>query len=390
VRVVIAPDSYKGTLTAREAARAIAQGIQKSNKTADIVIAPMADGGEGTIPVWSEKKGGKRIQVTVIDPLSTARQASYLSLPDGEVVIELAAASGILFVPVSQRTSENALRATTYGTGELIVHALEHGAEYIVIALGGSATTDGGYGLLRALGAVYYDAAGNILDGRDATQLQVLDKIDIHGLHPRFFEAEFTLACDVTNPLCGENGAAHVFGPQKGLMGQSITKRDSELNHFATLLEQAFAKRTNIAKIPASGAAGGTALPILAAGIVKVQSGASLIGEVIELEKHIAEADFVLTGEGRVDSGTLSGKVPFYVAELAAKYDKPCGVIAGVLGEGHEELFNHGVTHMIAASPKQVSQAELEKNAATWLQVAAYHVFLDMVKDKRDTRTKSD
>ena len=239
---------------------------------------------------------------------------------------------------------------------------------------------------MRALGAIYYDASGNVLDGRDATELAVLDTIDVRGVHPRFYEAEFTLACDVTNPLCGENGAARVFGPQKGLAAADVAKRDTELKHFATLLEQAFTKKENIAQIPSSGAAGGAALPILAGGMAWVRSGASLVGEVIELEKQIAEADFVITGEGRVDEGTLAGKVPSYVAKLAAKYDKPCAVIAGVLGEGHEELFNHGVTHMMAASPKKVSKAELEQNAAAWLQEAAYHVFLDMLKDKRDNR----
>ncbi len=383
VKVVIAPDSFKGTLTAKDAARAMMQGVRKANKTVDTILAPMADGGEGTIPTWSDKAGGRMVTLTVVDPLSHARQASYLFLQNSQAVIELAAASGISFVPNLERNPENALRATTYGTGELILHALENGASSIVLALGGSATTDGGFGLLRALGAIYYDAFGKTLDGRDGTQLERLDKIDTHGVHPRFFDVEFVLACDVSNPLCGENGAAEIFGPQKGLSGDSIVKRDKELKHFAMLLEEAFANKKDIAQIPSSGAAGGTALPILAGAHAKVRSGASIIGEVIELEKLISSADMVITGEGRVDKGTLSGKVPLYVAELAAKYEKPCAVVAGTLGSGHEALFDHGVTHMIAASPKQATPAELEQNASLWLQMAAYHVFLDMLKDKQ-------
>lgn len=380
VRVLITPDSFKGTLTAEEAARAMAAGVRRSNRDMEMILAPMADGGEGTIAVWQNGVGGKRMRMNVIDPLAHSISAVYLLLEPHQAVIELAMASGLELVPETARNNENALSATTYGTGQLIVDALEKGVNEIVLALGGSATTDGGFGLLRALGAVYYDADGGLLDGSDAKQLARLHHIDVNGIHPRFYQVRFTLASDVTHLLCGEGGAAAVFGPQKGLSSAGIALRDKELARFSHLLQETFAVTRPLADIPGVGAAGGAGLPLLILEQTKIISGASLLAKAIDLEAKVAEVDWVITGEGRTDAQTLHGKVVHHVAQLCAKYQKPCAVIAGSLGKGYELMFEHGVTHMLAATPENAKLSEIKERAHEWVQGASYHVGLDFQK----------
>ncbi|WP_188882019.1 glycerate kinase, partial [Alicyclobacillus cellulosilyticus] len=242
MRIVIAPDSFKGTLSAAAAAAAMAQGVRRVVPAADVAVFPMADGGEGTLEVLLAAQGGVRYEVDTWDPLGRPVRAAFGWLASGAgrtAVVELAAASGLVFLAEAERTPSAALAASTYGTGELIRAALDAGADEVVLTLGGSATTDGGFGLLTALGATARAAGGRPLSGRDARELGLVEHVDLAGLHPRFHHVVFRLASDVTHPLCGPDGAARVFGPQKGMDEAAIVRRDEELARWAERLSAA-------------------------------------------------------------------------------------------------------------------------------------------------------
>jgi len=382
VRVLIAPDSFKGTMTAEQAARAMANGVRRVEKQIEVVLMPMADGGEGTIQVLHSRLGGKLHMHSVFNPFAALVQAPTLHLSDGTVVVEMAAASGLGLIPKSRHNNRSALRASTFGTGELVRAALEGGAKQIVLTLGGSATTDGGFGLLQALGAVYYDTAGVVLDGRDSGHLASIAEIDVKGVHPKFFTTPFILATDVTNPLCGADGAAVVYGPQKGLSATGVSQRDMELARFARLVCQAFAVSEEIAARSGAGAAGGIGLPFLAQENTRLESGATFVGTAIGFEQELLRCDWVMTGEGKTDGQSVAGKVPAYVAQMSSRHEKPCVVVSGALGSGCEELFHLGVTHMIAASPEDADESTLRQHALGYVQQAAFHVAADMVKSR--------
>jgi glycerate 2-kinase len=380
VRILVAPDSFKGTLSAKDAARAMANGIKRVDKNATVICAPMADGGEGTVDAWhSANSGARMVSMGVSDPHGISTQGSYLLLPDQTAVLELAQASGIMRLTSADFNNTRALSASTFGTGEILIHALEQGVQRVILALGGSATTEGGFGLLQAIGAVYYDHDGQIVSGQDATNLSRVARIDARGVHKQFFNVEFTLATDVHNVLCGSQGAAAIFGPQKGLSATGITVRDAELARFASLVKEAFEVVRPIERLEGCGAAGGAGLPFLVLPSTKVISGARLVGEAIGLPSLVEEADWVMTGEGCTDAQTLQGKVPAYVASLASLQDKPCAVVSGKLGKGCEGLFQAGVTHMISATPEGVSAPEFAEPALEFLQLAAYNMAQDLM-----------
>lgn len=339
MKVVIAPDSFKDSLSALGVAQAIAKGWQNVFPDAETLICPMADGGEGTIEAVLEVCEGEWREKTVLGPLGQSVQARWGWLEKQKIaIIEMAQASGIQLVPPFER---DACQSTTFGTGQLILDALDAGAKDIILTVGGSATNDGGTGLLSALGAVLLDANHNVLP-LGGLALKNLSKIDLTHFDPRIQQTRFLLAADVTNPLCGPNGASYIFGPQKGASPAQVELLDGALAHFAdvSLKLLGFDKRDEAG----SGAAGGLGFAAKSYLNAEFKAGVKVVAELNQLAHKISNADWVITGEGKFDQQTLSGKTVFGVSQIAKTHNVPVIVIAGTLGEGYQALYEHGVT----------------------------------------------
>ncbi|WP_285727127.1 glycerate kinase [Psychromicrobium xiongbiense] len=356
MRVLIAPDKFKGTLTAAEAAAAISEGVLRVYPEAVITTLPMADGGEGTVEAAVAAGFDERINAVVGPILKPTAAAWALSPASGGLsaeapvtaVIETAQASGYL---LAERTPENALRAHSYGCGQLIAAALDAGATEIILGLGGSAMSDGGTGALRALGLKLLDRHGALvpLGGGNLVDIAVLDASE---LDPRLATTRIRVAVDVDNPLYGPLGAAHVFGPQKGADADGVERLDAGLRHLASLLREATGVDPNL---PGAGAAGGFPASWVALAGAKLESGVALVAELVGLDARIAEADLVVTGEGSVDSQSLAGKTPVGVARAAQKAGIPVVLVAGQLSVDYEELAALGV--VAAASAAEVARS---------------------------------
>ena len=354
MKVVIAPDSFKDSLSALKVAQAIAKGWQAVFPHAETLICPMADGGEGTIEAVLEVCKGEWREKTVVGPLGQPVQAKWGWLEHQKIaIIEMAQASGIQLVPPSER---DACHSTTFGTGQLILDALDAGAKDIILTVGGSATNDGGTGLLSALGAVLLDANQKVLPA-GGLALSNLSHIDLTHFDSRIQHTRFLLAADVTNPLCGPNGASHIFGPQKGASPTQVTLLDAALAHFADVSAEllGFDKRDEAG----SGAAGGLGFAAKSYLNADFKAGVKVVAELNQLEHKIADADWVITGEGKFDQQTLSGKTVFGVSQIAKAHNVPVIVIAGTLGEGYQALYEHGVTaaFSLANGPITLEQA---------------------------------
>jgi glycerate kinase len=336
--VVIAPDSYGGALDSVGVAAAIGAGWSDARPTDTIIRRPMADGGEGTLAAVADALGGgadlREIETT--DALGRPVTASWLLLDEGRsAFIEMAAASGLARLEAAERTPENAARASTRGTGDLLRAALDAGAGRITIGLGGSATTDGGSGMLRALGARFLDRAGTELpDGGGA--LAALDRIDASTLDPRLGEVRLEVASDVTNPLCGSRGAAATYGPQKGADPSAVAALDAALATFGNAIEKATGRL--VADLPGAGAAGGTTAGLLGFTGAVVRPGVEVVAELVGLADALDTADLVITGEGRADEQTLQGKTAIGVATLARPRNTPVVLLCGGLGPGAAAL----------------------------------------------------
>ncbi|MFC0211980.1 glycerate kinase [Paenibacillus chartarius] len=353
MKIVVAPDSFKGSLTAIEACRAIEEGIRRAAPEADIVKVPMADGGEGTAQSLVDAMQGQMRQVAVRGPLGNPVAAKYGILPDRTAVIEMAEASGLYRIPAKRR---NPLLTSTYGTGELIVDALDQGCRRFIVCLGGSATNDGGAGMVQALGAGLLDEDGRqLLPG--GGRLGALQRIDISGIDPRLQDCTFTAACDVDNPLCGPRGASHVFGPQKGATPDMIGTLDRHLRHYAEVIERELGKQ--ILHVPGAGAAGGMGAAVLAFLNGTLRKGVELVMEAADLKNKLHGADLVITGEGQSDFQTAMGKAPFGVAKAAQQAGAPVVLISGSIGAGIEALYEHGVVSVfsIVNRPMPLEQA---------------------------------
>lgn len=339
MKVVIAPDSFKDSLSALGVAQAIAQAWQKVFPEAETILCPMADGGEGTLEAVLEVCKGEWREKTVVGPLDKPVQAKWGWLEKQKIaMIEMAQASGIQLVPPSER---DACQSTTFGTGQLILDALDAGAKDIILTVGGSATNDGGTGLLSALGAVLLDANQNVLPA-GGLALSNLSKIDLTHFDPRIQQTRFLLAADVTNPLCGPNGASYIFGPQKGATPAQVQLLDQALAHFADVSAQllGFDKRDEAG----SGAAGGLGFAAKSYLNAEFKAGVEVVAELNQLAHKMSNADWVITGEGKFDRQTLNGKTVFGVSRVAKMKNVPVIVIAGSLGEGYQALYEHGVT----------------------------------------------
>lgn len=340
MKIIIAPDSFKGSLTAQEAVQAIRTGILRALPEAECVGVPMSDGGEGTVRSLVDATGGRIVRVSVTDPLGRPTNAEYGILGDERTaVIEMAAASGIQYV---DETTRNPLTATTYGTGELIKDALDRGVTDIIVGLGGSATNDGGAGMAQALGVRLLDADGMPLPFGGAA-LAELSTVDTSGLDPRLAGARIRLASDVTNPLTGARGASVVFGLQKGATADMVERLDAALSHYAAVIREQLGRE--IESVPGAGAAGGLGAGFLAFTEASMQSGVDLVVEATGLTSLAKGADYCLTGEGGVDSQTQYGKTPMGVARAVKQASPNCTVVAlaGCIGPGADRLYDLGI-----------------------------------------------
>jgi len=368
-KVVIAPDSFKESLSALEVAEAIERGFRQIFPQVQYVKLPMADGGEGTVDSMVAATGGEIVTVAVTGPLGQPVQAFYGLLGEGETaVIEMAAASGLHLAPKAQRDPR---MTTSYGTGELIKAALDRGVKTIILGIGGSATNDGGAGMMQALGARLLDENRQALPPGGAALAQ-LAYIDLSGVDPRLQQVSITAACDVDNPLCGANGASAVFGPQKGATPEMVTQLDAALRHYGTLLEQATGRE--VINAPGAGAAGGMGAALLGMLNARLRPGIEIVIETLQLEEALRDADLVITGEGRLDSQSIHGKTPIGVARVAKRFGLPVIGIAGSLSKDYQVVHQHGIDAAFSVLDRVVSLEEALAEAADNLEVTARNV----------------
>ena len=354
MKIVIAPDSFKDSLSAEKVADAIAAGLADVMPHAQLVKCPMADGGEGTVEAIVAAGNGQLRRNHVQGPLGAPVEAHWGWLPDSHTaIIEMAEASGLQLLKPEQR---NACITSTFGTGELIKAALDAGARRVILAIGGSATNDAGAGALQALGLGLFDAQGNHLP-RGGLALAHVARIELSGLDPRLAEVRFEIAADVNNPLCGEHGASAIFGPQKGASAEQVRLLDQALGHFADHCANVLPK--DVRHEPGSGAAGGLGFAAKAFFGAQFRAGVEVVAELVGLAEAVKGADLVITGEGRFDAQTLRGKTPFGVASIARAEGVPVVVLAGTLGEGYQALYEHGINaaFAIASGPMTLQDA---------------------------------
>lgn len=371
MKIILAPDSFKGSLTSPEVAEALETGIRRALPNAECVSIPMADGGEGTVRSLLDAVGGELIGCTVKGPSGRKVAAGYGMLADNRTaVIEMAAASGLALVDAG---TGNPMKATSYGTGELIRHALDRGAQEIILGIGGSATNDAGVGMAQALGVVFRDGAGRIIreDGAGG-MLHRIESVDLAGAHPGLREAHLLVACDVDNPLTGKNGAAHVFAPQKGADAAMVKVLDANLKHLAGVIERDLGQ--DVDEVPGAGAAGGMGAGLLVFTGAELQRGIDIICKATSIETHLRTADLVITGEGRVDFQTPFGKTPAGIARLAGKHGVPVVAIGGGLADDAREVFRHGITGLEAAIARDMTLDEALANTGEYIANAAERV----------------
>lgn len=338
MKIVIAPDSFKESLSALDVATQIELGFRDVFPAASYVKLPVADGGEGTVDAMVAATQGKIVNLTVTGPSGEPVDAFYGLSGDGRcAIIEMAAASGLERVPSGQR---DVLRATSWGTGELILHALNNGIEHLIIGLGGSATNDGGAGMMQALGARLLDDRGEQI-GYGGAALSALKAIDLDEFDARILRCKIEVACDVTNPLLGEQGASAVFGPQKGADAQQVQQLDDALAHFATVIQRDLG--VDVLSLPGGGAAGGLGAGLYAFCQATLRPGIEIVTDAVGLDAQVQNATLVITGEGRIDSQTIHGKVPTGVARIAKRYNKPVIAIAGSLTRDAGIVHQHGL-----------------------------------------------
>ena len=413
MHILIAPDSFKESLTATKVAQAIATGLQLEWPDAHYTLLPLADGGEGTVDILVSTLDGHYIPVKVHDPLMRPIFARYGTINDGQTaIIEVASASGLALVDPEDR---NALTATSFGTGELIRHALDHGIHDFIIGLGGSATTDGGAGIAQALGFTLHDEGEDPSDLADAIGQEInvgevaghtsetieaikkdlklggaalvnIARIDDTFVHPGLAQSRFQIACDVSNPLCGPNGAAAVYGPQKGATPEQVEVLSNALLNYAMLLgfslslereleihAEGLLPTSDFAYLPGGGAAGGIAAGLLALTPATLKPGFELVAEVCNLESAIESADLIITGEGKIDAQTEQGKVPSGVAQLAQKYNKPTIAFCGTADKNDHPLFQKILSIDSIATSRQDAMLNATEHLSTLAESFAKH-----------------
>lgn len=369
MKIVIAPDSFKESLSAEQVASAIAQGFSSILPDAEYVQLPVADGGEGTTAALVTSTQGTFLQNQVQDPLGQPIIATWGILGDAQTaVIETAAASGLDLIPSGQR---NPMVASSYGTGELIRAALDKGVSRIIFGLGGSATNDCGAGILCALGARLLDASGQPCSPGGGS-LDKLAMLDISQLDPRLKQVKFEVACDVDNPLLGSEGASSIFGPQKGATPVQVKHLDLNLAHFAKHLNRV--SNTDVTRIPGAGAAGGIGATLCALFNAELKSGIEIVLNAVRIDQHLQSADLVITGEGRIDSQSLRGKTPVGVAKRAKRYNCPVIALAGSMTQQQTPLKACGIDAVFSVVPGVVTLPEALQQAELNIQNCANNI----------------
>lgn len=371
MKIVIAPDSFKESLSALEVATQIEAGFRDVFPTWTYVKVPVADGGEGTVAALVAATGGRVVGRTVTGPLGAPVEAFFGISGDGSTaIVEMAAASGLALVPQARR---DPLAATSYGVGELLLAALDAGARKLIVGIGGSASNDGGAGMAQALGVRLLDAQGHAFAaGAGGGALAALARIDASGLDRRLRQCAIQVACDVDNPLTGPAGASAVFGPQKGATPALVAQLDANLQHYATVIEADLGSA--VAALPGAGAGGGLAAALVAFLGAQLRPGADIVAEALGLDALVADADLVITGEGRLDSQSVHGKTPLGVARIARRHGKPVVAIGGGLGVGAELLHAHGIDAMFGAVQRVCTLEQALAEAAANLRLAARNV----------------
>jgi glycerate kinase len=366
MKVIVAPDKFKGSLSAPEAARAIARGVGHAAPGASVDLIPMADGGEGTVEALVEATGGSYLEVTASGPLGEPVVARYGQLGDGRTaVVAMASASGLVLIPTDRR---DPMRASTRGTGELLMAAILEGATRLIVGIGGSATNDGGAGLAQALGYRLLDAEGHELPPGGGS-LDRLDRIDPTGRDPRLAGVSVEVACDVANPLCGPQGASRIYGPQKGATPDQIGTLDRNLAHFARIVERDLG--ISVADLPGSGAAGGLGAGLMAFASGTLRPGISLVIDAVGLADRLRGADLCLTAEGAIDGSSAFGKTAVGVARLARTLGCPTLAIAGSIGPGAEDVILEGIDAYFSLCPGPITLDEAIARASELLGRAA-------------------
>ncbi|MGL6176554.1 MAG: glycerate kinase [Vibrionaceae bacterium] len=369
MKIVIAPDSFKESLSAMAVADAIEAGFKQVFPDAQYVKLPMADGGEGTVQSLIDATQGRLFEVPVTAPLGNRVQGFLGLLGDGKrAVIEMAAASGLHLVAPEQR---NPLITSSFGTGELILRALDLGVTHLILGIGGSATNDGGAGMMQALGAKLLKNDGSAI-AHGGAALAELASIDLSTLDPRLSSLHIEVACDVDNPLCGAKGASAVFGPQKGATPEMVAQLDSALSHYADCIERATGKQ--VRDIAGTGAAGGMGAALVGLLNAKLKPGIAIVIEALNLAHIVADADLVITGEGRIDSQTIHGKTPIGVARCAKQFGKPVIGIAGCLSDDCGVVHAHGLDAVFAVVNRAMPLPEALATAKINLELTARNV----------------
>ena len=370
MKVVVAVDSFKGSMTSMEAARAVRDGILAADPKTYIVIKPLADGGEGTTDALIEGMHGEKVKITVTGPYGEKIDSYYGYLPEKKTaVIEMAAAAGITL-----SDKREPMQATTYGVGEMISDAIDRGCRNIIMGIGGSATTDGGIGMMKALGIQFLDENGNDV-GEGAQALFRVRKIQKEGVHPFLSKVRFQIACDVTNPLCGSQGAVYVFGSQKGVTEEIKAMLDEAMNRYAAMVESTLGIRCR--DIPGAGAAGGLGFACLAFLNAVLTPGIDLVLNAVDLESELLDADIVVTGEGRLDEQTAMGKAPVGVAKRAKKYGAKVIAFAGSVTEGAGACNKEGIDAFfpIVRGVTTLDEAMSKETAMANMRAASEQVF---------------
>lgn len=374
MKILIAPDSFKENLSAKEVAQAIERGIKRVDENIQTSIVPMADGGEGTVESLVEATDGQIINVKVKDPLMRDIDSYYGVLGDRKTaVIEMAATSGLALLEKDER---NPMDTTSFGTGQLIKYAIEEGYKDIIIGIGGSATNDGGAGMLMALGAKLLDANGEDI-GLGAKGLGKLKSIDLYNFHEDIKDCNFVVACDVDNPLVGKRGASYVFGPQKGADEHMVKILDANLENFGKVVEDTLG--ISLLQYPGAGAAGGMGAALLAFLDAELERGIDIVIEATQLERKIMDSNLVITGEGKIDGQTQFGKTPYGIATLAKKYNKPVIAIAGGIGEDASVLYEKGIDSIFSIVNKPMTLEEAMVHGESLLEDTAERIIRALI-----------
>ena len=386
MKIILAPDSFKGNLTSLQVAAALEKGVKRVLPKANCIKVPMADGGEGTVQSLVDATGGQFIRKRVTGPAGNSVSARYGMLADGDTaVIEMAEASGLPLVSGKQM---NPLKTTTFGTGELILDAAKRGATKIIIGIGGSATNDGGVGMAQALGVRFINKRGKEITERGAGgMLDKISSIDVKGLNPLIKKIKIIVASDVNNPLCGKTGASNVFGPQKGATPAMVKTLDANLKHLAKIIKADLKK--DVVNLKGAGAAGGLGAGLVAFTKARMKSGIDIVLEATNIAQHMKGADLVITGEGRVDFQTAFGKTPSGVAKAARKHAVPTVAIGGGIADDANAVFAYGIDGLESAYAREMPLAEAMGNSKIYIANAAERVLRLVLIGKKIAAKKS-